>query len=65
MVAVDAEEGISAERFGNRDQVVKVNVGFLHAITKRLSFFGSLGASVISNDGQTHRYFVIGMQYKF
>ena len=65
MIGVDAERGISAEEFGNRDQIVKVNIGFLHSINKSISFFGSLGESVTSSDGQTHRYFLVGIKYKF
>ncbi|MBC7538146.1 MAG: hypothetical protein H7281_04955 [Bacteriovorax sp.] len=65
MAEINDERQTSVNEFGDRDQIVKVNVGFLHSINKQVSLFGSLGQSINSSDGQTHKYFLIGIKTTF
>jgi hypothetical protein len=62
MAEISTEQHVGTVDFENRQEMVKVNLGFIGTITKNILFFASAGHSLSTSDDTTHAYVLSGIR---
>ncbi len=63
MAEVTTEQAVASDAEGNREAILKANLGLVTTISKQFLLFGSVGHSLYSSDSVGHEYALVGFRW--